>query len=43
MAANQAVIALAEARLRSEQKRLADELDQRVAQRTSELAAAITG
>ena len=40
VAANQAVIALHEARLRSEQKRLADELDQRVAQRTRELAAA---
>ena len=40
VAANQAVIALHEARLRSEQKRLAEELDQRVAQRTRELAAA---
>ena len=40
VAANQAVIALHEARLRNEQKRLADELDQRVAQRTRELAAA---
>jgi PAS domain S-box-containing protein len=40
VAANQAVIALHEARLRGEQKRLADELDQRVAQRTRELAAA---
>ena len=38
--ANQAVIALHEARLRNEQKRLAEELDQRVAQRTRELAAA---
>jgi PAS domain S-box-containing protein len=39
-AANQAVMALREARLRYEQKRLADELDQRVAHRTMELAAA---
>jgi PAS domain S-box-containing protein len=39
-AANQASIGLQEARLRSQQKRLADELDQRVAQRTAELAAA---
>lgn len=37
VAANQAVIALHEARLRNEQKRHADELDQRVAQRTREL------
>ncbi len=37
VAANQAVIALHEVRLRDEQKRLADELDQRVAQRTREL------
>lgn len=37
VAANQAVIALHEARLRQEQKRYADELDQRVAQRTREL------
>ncbi len=40
VAANQASIGLQEARLRSEQKRVADELDQRVAQRTAELAAA---
>jgi len=40
VAANQALIALHEARLRSEQKRIAGELDQRVAQRTEELAAA---
>ena len=40
VAANQAVIGLQEARLRSRQKRVADELDQLVAQRTSELAAA---
>jgi hypothetical protein len=40
VAANQASIALHEARLRSEQKRIASELDQRVAQRTAELAAA---
>ncbi len=40
VAANQAVVALHEARLRSEQQRLANELDQRVAQRTRELAAA---
>ena len=38
--ANQAAIGLQEARLLGEQKRLANELDQRVAQRTSELAAA---
>jgi signal transduction histidine kinase len=37
VAANQAVIALHEARLRNEQNRLADELDRRVAQRTKEL------
>ncbi len=36
VAANQAVIALHEAWLRKEQKRLADELDQRVEQRTGE-------
>jgi PAS domain S-box-containing protein len=40
VAANQASVALQEARLRSEQKRIAEELDQRVAQRTAELAAA---
>ncbi len=40
VAANHALIALHEARLRTRQKRLAEELDQRVAQRTSELAAA---
>ncbi len=40
VAANQAVIALHEARLRNAQKRLGEELDQRVAQRTRELAAA---
>ena len=40
VAANQAGIALQGARLLSEQKRLASELDQRVAQRTAELAAA---
>jgi len=40
IAANQAVIGLQQARLLSEQKRVADELDQRVAQRTAELAAA---
>jgi PAS domain S-box-containing protein len=40
VAANQAAIGLQEARLLSEQRRLADELDQRVAQRTAELAAA---
>src|SRR6185503_2731930 len=38
--ANQATIGLQEARLLSEQKRITRELDQRVAQRTSELAAA---
>src|SRR5882724_2275858 len=40
LAANQAVIGLQEARLLSEQKRVAEELDQRVAQRTSQLLAA---
>ncbi len=40
VAANQATIGLQEARLLSEQKRIAKELDQRVAQRTSELATA---
>ena len=40
VAANQASIGLQEARLRMEQKRVASELDQRVAQRTQELAAA---
>jgi len=40
VAANQAVIGLQEARLLSEQKRVARELDQRVEQRTRELAAA---
>ena len=40
IAANQAVIGLQQARLLSEQKRVADELDQSVAQRTAELAAA---
>jgi PAS domain S-box-containing protein len=40
VAANQASIGLQEARLRSQQKRIADELDQQVAQRTAELAAA---
>jgi PAS domain S-box-containing protein len=40
VAANQASIGLQEARLRSEQKRVASELDLRVAQRTTELAAA---
>jgi PAS domain S-box-containing protein len=40
VAANQAVIGLQEARLRSRQKRVADELDELVAQRTAELAAA---
>jgi len=40
VAANQASIGLQEARLRNQQKRIADELDQRVAQRTAELAAA---
>jgi formate hydrogenlyase transcriptional activator len=40
LAANEAAIALQEARLMSEQERVANELDQRVAQRTRELAAA---
>ena len=40
VAANQAAIGLQEARLLSEQKRVAEELDQRVAQRTSQLKAA---
>src|SRR3984957_12683071 len=40
IAANQAVIGLQQARLLSEQKRVADDLDQSVAQRTAELAAA---
>jgi PAS domain S-box-containing protein len=40
VAANQASIGLQEAQLLSKQKRLASELDQRVAQRTRELAAA---
>ena len=40
IAANQALTGLQQARLLSEQKRVADELDQRVAQRTAELAAA---
>ena len=40
VAANQATIGLQEARFRSQQKRIADELEQRVAQRTAELAAA---
>src|SRR6266850_3985136 len=40
VAANQAAIGLQEARLLSEQKRAAEELDQRVAERTSELLAA---
>jgi PAS domain S-box-containing protein len=39
VAANLAVMGLQEARLLNQQKRLADELDQRVAQRTRELAA----
>src|ERR1700682_4599791 len=38
VAANQAVIGLQEARLLSEQKRVASELDRRVAERTKELA-----
>ena len=38
VAANQASIGLQEARLRSDQRRVASELDQRVAQRTIELA-----
>jgi PAS domain S-box-containing protein len=40
IAANQALIGLQQARLLREQKRVADELDQRVTQRTAELAAA---
>jgi PAS domain S-box-containing protein len=40
VAANQVSIGLQEARLRSEQKGVASELDRRVAQRTTELAAA---
>jgi PAS domain S-box-containing protein len=40
VAANQAVIGLQEARLLSEQRRVATELDQRVAQRTADLAQA---
>jgi PAS domain S-box-containing protein len=40
VAANQAAIGLQEARLLGEQKRIADALDQRVAQRTAELSAA---
>ena len=40
VAANQAAIGLQEARLLSEQKRVAEELDQRVEQRTSQLKAA---
>ncbi len=40
VAANQATIGLQEARFRSQQKRIADELEQRVVQRTAELAAA---
>ena len=40
VAANQASIGLQEARLLSQQKRVASELDQRVVQRTAELAAA---
>jgi PAS domain S-box-containing protein len=40
VAANQAVIGLQEARLRSQQKRVADELDRQVVQRTAELATA---
>ena len=40
VAANQASIGLQEARLRSEQKRVASELDRRVGQRTTELASA---
>jgi len=43
VAANQAAIALQEARLLNEQKRLANELDRQVAQRTAELAAANEG
>src|ERR1700730_2679963 len=40
VAANQALIGLQQARLLTEQKRVADELDQNVVQRTAELAAA---
>jgi PAS domain S-box-containing protein len=40
IAANQALIGLQQVRLLTEQKRVADELDHRVAQRTAELAAA---
>jgi PAS domain S-box-containing protein len=40
VAANQASIGLREAKLLSEQKQIADELDRRVAERTAELAAA---
>ncbi|HTS69404.1 MAG TPA: hypothetical protein VMO17_10510, partial [Terriglobia bacterium] len=40
VAANQAVVGLQEARLRSEQKRVARELDQKVVQRTQELSLA---
>src|SRR6185437_2838792 len=40
VAANQATIGLQEARRRNEQKQVASELDRRVAQRTTELAAA---
>jgi PAS domain S-box-containing protein len=40
VAANQASIGLQEARFRTQQKRVADELDQRVAQRTAELSTA---
>ena len=40
IAANQALIGLQQARLLTEQKRVADELDQSVAQRTAELSAA---
>ncbi len=40
VAANQAVMGLQEARLRNEQKRVASELDQRVAERTRELITA---
>src|SRR5437868_13887507 len=43
IAANQALIGLQQARLLTEQKRVADELDQRVGQRTAELAAANEG
>jgi len=43
VAANQAAIGLQEARLRTEQQRLASELDQRVARRTIELAAVNEG